>query len=120
MSGACVFCAISTGDAPATILADGPRVVVFQPLAPAAPGHALVVPRQHVEDATTDPDVTASVFRAAAVFLGKRQGNILTSVGPLATQTVPHFHVHVIPRSACDGLHEDWPWHRALYDGLRR
>lgn len=116
----CPFCRITAGDSPATILAESPEVIVFRPLDPAVFGHALVVPRRHVEDAAEDPDLTGLVFRHAAVYLGKRQGNILTSVGPLATQTVPHLHVHVIPRTPHDGLHEDWPWHRALYAGIRR
>jgi histidine triad (HIT) family protein len=111
----CPFCAIVAGQAPATVLAEGPRVLIFQPLQPHAPGHALVVPRQHVADAWEDPDLTGLVFAAAARFLGRRQGNLLTSNGPLATQTVRHLHVHVVPRSERDGLHEDWPWLRDLF-----
>lgn len=116
----CAFCAIAAGTAPATIVAESPRTVVFQPLNPAAPGHVLVVPRAHLTDATTDPDATGNLFRVATVILGDRQGNILTSVGPDATQTVMHLHIHVIPRGPHDGLHHDWPWHRAFYDGIRR
>lgn len=116
----CVFCDIASDRAPARIVAESPTVVVFVPLAPAAPGHLLVVPRRHVRDAAEDPTLTASVFAHAVRVLGARQGNILTSVGPDATQTVKHLHVHVVPRGHGDGLHEDWPWHRALYDGIRR
>lgn len=111
----CPFCAIVAEHAPAAILAESRQLIIFEPLRPHAPGHALVVPRLHVRDATVDPDLTGYLFATAARWLGRREGNLLTSVGSLATQTVPHLHIHVVPRSQHDGLHEDWPWLRELF-----
>lgn len=109
----CVFCKIVKDEAPATIIFRDERVTVFEPLNPHAPGHVLVVPNQHVEDATTNLRITAKTFTTAATYARLLPAsNILTSVGEQATQTVMHLHVHVIPRSPSDGLHHDWPWCR--------
>lgn len=114
----CVFCRIIAGDAPAKMLMQDGRHVVIEPLGPHAPGHALVIPRIHIESAASAPMYAGEAF-AAAVIAAQRltdrgEYNLLTSVGPSATQTVMHLHVHIIPRSAEDGLHHDWPWCRDL------
>lgn len=111
----CVFCRIIAGDEDGTIVGSTSAVLAIEPLRPHAPGHLLFIPRLHVPDATTDTELTGDVFRAAAQYLRdviKSEGNILTSVGAAATQTVKHLHVHVIPRGLGDGLHRDWPWMR--------
>lgn len=113
--GDCVFCRIIAKELPATIVAATRNVVVIEPIGPHAPGHILVIPRLHVPDATTDAGLAGDVFAEAARYLRevvKGDGNILTSVGAAATQTVKHLHVHVIPRGSNDGLHHDWPWMR--------
>lgn len=84
----------------------------FTPIGPPTggiAGHVLVVPRKHVPDAAADPDVTAEVFRVAAM-VAREVGpcNIITNVGAEATQTVFHFHVHIIPRRYGDGLKLPW------------
>lgn len=83
--------------------------VAFTPLNPVAPGHLLVVPREHVADAAEHPVTTASVFRAAAE-LAQEAGpcNLITSCGVEATQTIRHLHVHVVPRRPGDGLALPW------------
>lgn len=87
----------------------GGLVVAFEPLNPVTPGHLLVVPRLHVPDALRDPDVTAYTMRAAADLAGAWTSlNIITSVGAPATQTVSHFHVHLVPRVHGDGLALPW------------
>jgi histidine triad (HIT) family protein len=84
-------------------------VVAFTPLNPVTPGHLLVVPDQHVEDARTDPLITAEVMRRAAeVARDAGECNIITSAGAAATQTVQHLHVHVVPRREGDGLLLPW------------
>jgi histidine triad (HIT) family protein len=89
-------------------------VVTFEPLNPVTPGHLLVVPREHVTDATIAPAITAEVMRQAAVIVRERaiSANIITSVGSAATQTVRHLHVHVVPRREGDGLHLPWTGQR--------
>lgn len=85
--------------------------VAFQPLNPVTPGHFLVVPKQHTVSAATSPTSVAHVMRYAA-WLARDMGlddfNLITSAGSLATQTVFHLHVHVVPRREGDGLHLPW------------
>jgi histidine triad (HIT) family protein len=88
-----------------------PVVWGFTPLSPVTPGHRLVVPERHVRDAAEDPHLTARVFEVAAVLLQELQhpANLVTSLGTVATQTVFHLHVHVVPRSSYDELRRAVP-----------
>lgn len=107
----CVFCKIIAGDAPARIVESWSDAIAFVPLVPVTPGHVLVVPREHVADALARPFVTALTFSLAtqyAVARGMTSVNLLTSAGVAATQSVFHLHVHVVPRSADDGLMLPW------------
>ena len=82
---------------------------VFEPLDPVTPGHLLVVPVDHVADATEDPGVAAgAMFVAAGLAVQHDAANIITSIGTPATQSVFHLHVHVVPRREDDGLHLPW------------
>ena len=68
-----------------------------------------MLPRVHVPDAGTDPDVTAAVMRRAAELMAEHgAANLITSRGAAATQTVFHLHVHVVPRRPGDGLMLPW------------
>jgi histidine triad (HIT) family protein len=107
MTGACVFCAIVAGDAPATVVYRWPDALAIVPLGPVTRGHLLVIPTVHVPDALADPDVTAATMRAAAE-LATGPCNLITSVGREATQSVFHLHVHIVPRAAGDGLALPW------------
>lgn len=83
--------------------------VSFSPRNPVTPGHLLVVPRRHVPDAAAAPDNAADAFHLAAKIAGGLGDcNLITSIGPAATQTVFHMHVHVVPRRAGDGLALPW------------
>jgi histidine triad (HIT) family protein len=110
----CPFCPIVEGAAPAQEVERSDRHVAFVPFGPHVPGHVLFVPTRHLPDATVDPDTAGEVFAAAARYVAARglQANILTSVGEAATQSVPHLHVHVVPRNERDGLPARWPWVR--------
>ena len=83
-------------------------VVRFEPLNPVTPGHQLFVPAWHAEH----PDATAvaETMRWASYYaqdMGE-DFNLITSSGPAATQTVPHVHIHYVPRRPADGLHLPW------------
>ncbi|MEW1748877.1 HIT domain-containing protein [Streptomyces angustmyceticus] len=106
----CAFCRIVSGAAPARLVREWPEALAIVPRRPVAPGHLLVVPRRHVRDATTDPAVTAAVMQRAAELGAEVAGdlNIITAVGPAATQTVFHAHVHLVPRRDGDGLPLPW------------
>lgn len=83
------------------------NVVAFVPLNPVTPGHLLVVPKAHVSDALDNPAITGEVMKVAAN-LASRPCNLITSAGAEATQTVFHLHVHIVPRTADDGLTLPW------------
>jgi histidine triad (HIT) family protein len=113
----CPFCRIIAGAAPARIVWSGPAALAFLPLNPAARGHTLVVPRRHVLDLFSLDDATASALTLAVLHLARAVRaavapdgmNIINSAGAAASQTVPHLHVHVVPRWSGDHFGRFWP-----------
>lgn len=108
MADGCAFCDYS---GPSEILAKGEGFYVIEPLNPVADGHLLVIPKKHVSPEAPDADAMAEVFRHAMLEGEWAVGgafNLILSSGPEATQTVPHYHVHVVPRRAGDGLSLPW------------
>jgi histidine triad (HIT) family protein len=112
----CIFCKIIAGELPSQIVDQDERTIAFMDIAPATPGHLLVVPREHSRDLLEiDPeDLTATVLAAQRLAqrvherLGADGVNLLNSRGAAAWQTVFHFHVHVIPRYDGDPLRLPW------------
>ncbi|MEV7471533.1 HIT domain-containing protein [Streptomyces kronopolitis] len=106
----CAFCAIATGETSTIIVREWPDALAIRPRSGGVNhGHVLVLPRIHVEDAGTDPEVTATVMRRAAELMAELPAaNLITSKGPEATQSVYHLHVHIVPREANDGLPLPW------------
>lgn len=112
MPNSCVFCEIAAGTAPATVVRDWGDVLAIVPLGPVTEGHVLVIPRAHVADAGEDPEVSARTMACAAELMGELPAaNIITSRGAVATQSVFHLHLHVVPRRAGDGLALPWTRH---------
>lgn len=112
----CPFCAIinhgpswpSAGQ-PGEVVREWPGALAIRPRRPVTPGHLLVVPRAHVVDAGEDPGITATTVAAAAELAAELDAaNLITSKGTAATQTVPHLHIHVVPRHTGDGLALPW------------
>lgn len=109
----CPFCRkIRQGrDRHGKVADEGSGVVSFDPLGPVTPGHRLFVPRVHVTAAGHNPGAAASAFASAAAYAvkhGIREYNLIQSNGPAASQTVPHVHVHLVPRRDGDGLALPW------------
>lgn len=113
----CVFCRILAEESPARIVARFPQAVAFLPLRPAVPGHTLVVPHRHLTspidmDAATAhalADAVLAVARRVAAVMEPEGLNIMQSTGAVASQTVAHLHVHVVPRASGDGIPGFWP-----------
>lgn len=103
----CAFCRIIDGTEPAQVVRRWNLAIVIVPLDPVTPGHVIVLPTTHVRDAIERPAVTAMVMHRAAQ-VAPHPCNIITSCGSEATQTVPHLHIHVVPRRAGDGLALPW------------
>lgn len=101
----CLFCRVVAGTLPATVVHQTARVVAFRDIAPQAPTHVLVVPRDHHPDAAAmvaaDPEL-AGVLLAEAARVAEQEGidrtgyRIVLNTGPGAGQTVFHVHAHVL------------------------
>jgi diadenosine tetraphosphate (Ap4A) HIT family hydrolase len=103
----CVFCEIVAGRAPASVVIDEPDVIAFMDIYPWRPGHVLVVPRAHAVRVADLPERAAACLlgvgaRIASALRGSSIGcddvHFLINDGPAAAQTVPHVHLHVVPR----------------------
>ena len=116
----CTFCRIVAGDLPAHVVLDEPDVLAFLDVRPVFEGHTLVVPRPHRDtllDIRPDelPGLFAAVQRvAAAVVVGLGAQGSWVSVNNVVSQSVPHAHVHVVPRTKGDGL-RGFFWPRTNY-----
>lgn|GEM_PF-78610 len=114
----CPFCKIVAGDDPnAREVYRDEHVVAFFPTEPAVLGHVLLVPKRHVQDiwgleAGEGAQLSAAVLRLSAAVrsaLLPEGLNVIQSNGKAATQTVPHLHVHLVPRHTGDALGPIWP-----------
>lgn len=116
MDGNCIFCRIAAGDAPSFVVAQDDHTLAFLDRGQATQGHTLVVPRSHAADiwAITESDACAVMAMAKRVahLLDERLTpdglNLTQSNRPAGWQDVFHFHLHVIPRWAGDGLVAPW------------
>ncbi len=113
----CVFCEIRQGRGPSTPVAENHRAFAIMDIHPLSDGHTLVIPNAHVEtiDALADEDLLAVCRLVRRVAAAIRRGlapqglTLLQLNGPAAHQSIPHFHVHVIPRWFHDNVGFDWP-----------
>jgi histidine triad (HIT) family protein len=116
----CVFCAIVAGDTPATRVFEDDRFVAFLDVRPLFPGHTLVVPREHVEVLTDLPGADVGpLFERVQRLAGAMEGALgasgsFVAVNNRVSQSVPHLHVHVVPRTKGDGL-RGFFWPRQRY-----
>lgn len=120
----CIFCQIVAGQRPAHVVLDGPHALAFLDARPVFPGHSLVVPRDHHETLGDLPaplvgELFADVQRlAVAVQQGLEAEGTFVAINNRVSQSVPHLHVHVVPRRRKDGLRGFfWPRQRYEDDG---
>lgn len=122
MNADCVFCKIIAGEIPSVKLLETERCLAFMDIGPIVKGHALVIPRKHVERLEDLPaDLLCEVMQevqrvvGAAVRAFAADGvNLHQANGEAAGQVVPHVHFHVIPRFDNDG--HSWNWNAGSYD----
>jgi histidine triad (HIT) family protein len=103
----CIFCKIVAGELPADVVHETETTLAFKDLHPAAPLHVLVIPKRHIDDASTvtpaDGPVLAemllaarAVADAAGLATPERGYRLIFNVGPDAMNSVPHLHLHVL------------------------
>jgi histidine triad (HIT) family protein len=116
----CVFCDIIAGDTPADVVLDEPEFIGFLDRRPVFKGHVLLAPRVHV---VTLPDLPAELrdgFLGAAQRLATAMVDGLGAQGSfvamnnVVSQSVPHLHCHVVPRTKGDGV-RGFFWPRTKY-----
>jgi histidine triad (HIT) family protein len=118
----CIFCRIVAGEAAAHIVLDDDVAVAFLDVRPVFAGHVLLVPREHHETLTDLPqELVGPLFArtrqlAAAVPDAMGATGTFVAINNKVSQSVPHLHVHVVPRRPKDGL-RGFFWPRVRYEG---
>lgn len=117
----CVFCQIVSGDLPAHMVLDDEVAIAFLDRRPLFPGHTLLVPRRHHETLADLPaDLVQPLFARAqrlSLLMERDFGaaGSFVAMNNRVSQSVPHLHVHVVPRNRKDGL-RGFFWPRTNYD----
>jgi histidine triad (HIT) family protein len=117
----CVFCKIIRGEIRAEVVEEDDTSVVFLDTAPLFAGHALVCPKQHFDTLMDVPgDLLQPLFTTAqrvarAVETGLGAEGSFMAINNKVSQSVPHLHVHVVPRRRKDGM-KGFFWPRRPYD----
>jgi len=122
----CVFCAIVGGEVPAEVVLETGDLVAFLDQRPVFKGHVLLVPREHVVTLPDlparlrDPFLAAGQRLATAMVEGLGAQGSFVALNNTVSQSVPHLHLHVVPRTKGDGLRGFfWPRHRYADDAER-
>jgi histidine triad (HIT) family protein len=121
----CRFCQIIAGDQPSQVVFEDERTLAFLDNRPLFPGHALLVPRDHHETLADLPtDLVEPLFRNArllsvAVPAAMEKPGSFVAMNNVVSQSVPHLHVHVVPRRPKDGL-RGFFWPRTKYDSEKQ
>ena len=112
----CVFCKIVAGQIPSFKLLEDAATLAFMDINPANEGHCLVIAKPHHPTLYDMPPELLAAVSATAWKVAKAVNaalkpdglNLVQSNGPGAAQSVPHFHVHVLPRTLGDELKVNW------------
>ena len=120
---ACLFCAILRGDEPASIVRRGPLFTSFLDARPVFRGHVLIVPDVHVDDLESLPAELCGpllqegqkIAKALEAAVGAQ--GAFVAINHRVSQSQPHLHLHVVPRSKKDGL-RGFFWPRTSYDSV--
>jgi histidine triad (HIT) family protein len=120
MGDECLFCRIVSGELPATIVYEDENSIAFLDHRPLFPGHTLLIPRQHVETLGELPKKLVAPYFDAAQLLAVTVEAAMEAEGTFVamnnrvSQSVPHLHVHIVPRRRKDGL-KGFFWPRTKY-----
>ena len=118
----CTFCRIIRGELDAAVVFEDDMSLAFLDVRPLFPGHTLLVPKDHHETLTDlPPELVGPLFKnaqniARAVEVAMQAEGIFTAINNRVSQSVPHLHVHIVPRRKGDGL-KGFFWPRRKYDG---
>jgi histidine triad (HIT) family protein len=122
---ACAFCSIIRGESDAHVVVDDDAVVAFLDRRPLFEGHVLVVPREHHETLADLPaELVGPLFERVRTLERVLEGpwaadGTFVAANNKVSQSVPHLHVHVVPRHRKDGL-RGFFWPRMRYESDER
>jgi histidine triad (HIT) family protein len=118
----CVFCDIASGSLAATIVYEDDNSLAFLDHRPLFPGHSLLIPKHHYETLSDLPSELLEPYFGAAQALARAievaleaQGSFV-AINNKVSQSVPHLHIHIVPRRRKDGL-RGFFWPRSKYGG---
>ena len=119
----CVFCKLADGEFPSMKIYEDETAMAFMDIADDVDGHILVIPKKHFKNILDcDEDTLTGLMKAVkkiSVHLVKNCGydgvNLLNASDESAGQSVPHFHIHIIPRKKVDNI-DAWPH----FDGAKQ
>ena len=121
MESECLFCRIVAGDVAAATVFEDELSLAFLDHRPLFPGHCLLIPKTHYETLADLPeDLTGPLFGNARLLAGsveqamQSEGSFV-AINNRVSQSVPHLHIHIVPRSKKDGL-RGFFWPRRKYD----
>jgi len=121
MESVCAFCRIVAGDAPAATVFEDESSLAFLDHRPLFPGHCLLIPKTHYETLADLPrELTGPLFGNAKLLAGaveramQSEGSFV-AINNRVSQSVPHLHIHIVPRSKKDGL-RGFFWPRRKYE----
>ena len=124
----CIFCKIADGKIPSHRVYENEEFLAFLDVSPAAPGHILLIPKEHYRDVEELPaeisagmlSIAASLGKKTRECLGAEGFNLLFNTGRNAGQTVFHCHMHIIPRKPEDGALLLWEPARISQEELEK
>ena len=113
----CVFCKIIAGQIPSTRVYEDAQVLAFMDIGQVNPGHVLVAAKKHAANlfelddaqAAAIAQASAKIARALKAAFNPEGLSVYQANGKAAGQTVFHYHVHLVPRHAGDGMELTWP-----------
>jgi len=116
----CLFCRIVSGEVPAVVVYEDANTFAFLDHRPLFPGHTLLVPREHYETLADLPAAQVGPLFKNAQLLSRAVESAMEAEGSFVamnnrvSQSVPHLHVHIVPRRRKDGL-KGFFWPRTKY-----
>lgn len=117
----CVFCQVASKGVESLIVFEDDKTIAFLDYRPLFPGHVLLIPKVHCETLSDLPyNMVEPVFAnakrlAQAVETGMRAEGSFIGLNNRVSQSVPHLHVHIVPRRKKDGL-KGFFWPRRRYE----
>ncbi len=112
----CIFCKIASGEIQGLRIYENEETLAFMDIAKDVDGHILVIPKAHCKNILDcDPETLSAVMQTVKIVAdhlvencGYEGVNLLNASDESAGQSVPHFHIHIIPRKRDDGI-DAWP-----------